>query len=99
MNYAEKLSPVQGIILIGVIGLVLFFIGFFVARWSAEKSYAAATPTKNEADHLRYQFLQIGDTVAAIDVYTGEAYAIDGKTRGWTMLAPALPAKENKNTK
>ena len=38
----------------------------------------------------RYEFLQVGDTVAAIDIYTGEAYAIDGNTRAWTILAPAL---------
>jgi hypothetical protein len=99
MNYAERLSPAQGIILVGIIGLVLFFIGFWVARWSAERTLAAETSTKVERDRSRYQFLQIGDTVAAIDVYTGEAFAIDGNTRAWTMLAPALPSKETKNTK
>lgn len=99
MNYTERLSPAQGMILIGIIGLVLFFIGFGVARWSANRSVAADTSAKVEPDRLRYQFMQLGDTVAAIDVYTGEAFAIDGNTRAWTMLAPALPSKEIRNTK
>jgi hypothetical protein len=99
MTYTERLSPAQGIIMIGVIGLVLFFVGFFVARWSADRSYAAETSTKVDRDRLRYQFMQVGDTVAAIDVYTGEAFAIDGNTRAWTILAPALPSKDTKNVK
>ena len=43
--------------------------------------------------------MQIGDTVAAIDIYTGEAYAIDGNTRAWTLLAPPLPSREPKEPK
>jgi hypothetical protein len=94
MNLISRFSPAQGIALIVVIAVVLFFGGFLIAR-----STAASMP-KTERESSRYQFLQVGDTVAAIDVYTGEAYAIDGNTRAWTLLAPALPARgENKPTK
>ncbi len=97
MNYTERFGPIQSIILIAVIGLVLFFVGFWVARSTAERSVAAESALKS--DRSRYEFLQVGDTVAAIDIYTGEAYAIDGNTRAWTILAPALPSKEVKNPK
>jgi hypothetical protein len=69
-----------------VAGLVFFSIGFFLARSTAARA--------TQVERTRWEFLPVGDTVAAIDVSTGEAYAIDGNTRAWTVLAPALPAKE-----
>lgn len=94
MNFLGRFSPAQGIVLMGIIAVVLFFGGFMIARSTA------ASVSQPERETLRYQFLQVGDTVAAIDVYTGEAYAIDGNTRAWTLLAPALPARsENKPAK
>jgi hypothetical protein len=86
MNYTSRFSPIQGIVLIAIIGLVLFFVGFWLAR-----STTANTVSRDRAER-RYEFLPVGDTVAAVDIYTGEAYAIDGNTRAWTVLAPALPA-------
>ena len=92
MNFG-RFSPAQGIVMIVVIGLVLFFGGFLIARSTA------ASLEKPKHENARYQFLQVGDTVAAIDTYTGETYAIDGNTRAWTLLAPALPARESRITK
>lgn len=97
MTVPERVGMTQSLIIVGVIGLVLFVVGFWLARATAEKAAAAENSTKVERS--RYQFLQVGDTVAAIDVVTGEAYAIDGNTRAWTVLAPALPAKEAKTAK
>lgn len=97
MTYTERLSPAQGILIVAGIGLVLFFVGFWIARITADKSVTTENSLKSA--RTRYEFLQVGDTVAAIDVYTGEAFAIDGNTRAWTILAPALPSKEAKNTK
>jgi uncharacterized protein YneF (UPF0154 family) len=97
MSIAERFTPIQAMILVAVIGLILFFIGFWLARTTAEKSLAAErTP---QLERSRYQYLQVGDTIAAIDVVTGEAFAIDGNTRAWTILAPALPSKETKPVK
>lgn len=86
MDYTNRLSRIQGIILIAVIGVGLFFIGFWLAR-----STSASTLSRDR-DKSRYEFIPVGDTVAAVDVVTGEAYAIDGNSRSWTVLAPALPA-------
>jgi Co/Zn/Cd efflux system component len=97
MSIAERLNPMQAMILVAIIGLVLFFIGFWLARSTAEKSLVAERTSQIERS--RYQYLQVGDTIAAIDVVTGEAFAIDGNTRAWTILAPALPAKETKPAK
>lgn len=94
MNFS-KLSRAQGIVMLSVIGLVLFFVGF----WLARSTSASSVSNDKDRDRLRYEFMQIGDTVAAIDVYTGEAFAIDGNTRSWTILAPALPSRETKATK
>jgi len=66
-----------------VAALVFFLIGYLLARSTAP-------------ERERWEFVPVGDTVAAIDVRTGEAYAIDGNTKAWTVLAPALPAKDNK---
>jgi hypothetical protein len=93
MDYIGRLTAAKGVIIIGVIGLVLFFAGFWLARSTA------ASPVNAGREGSRYQFMQIGDTVAAIDIYTGETYAIDGNTRAWALLAPALPSKEVKTTK
>jgi hypothetical protein len=87
MNLDRFRAP-QSILLIALISLALFIGGFWIARATA------ASSTKVDLDHSRYQFLQVGDTVAAIDVTTGEAYAIDGNTRAWTLLAPPLPSRE-----
>ena len=89
MNF-DRITKPQGIIVTAVLGLVLLVGGFWLAR------VTAASSTKPVAEHSRYQFLQVGDTVAAIDVTTGEAYAIDGQARAWTLLAPALPSREPK---
>jgi Co/Zn/Cd efflux system component len=97
MSIAERLNPMQAMILVAIIGLALFFIGFWLARSTAEKSLAAERTPQTERS--RYQYLQVGDTIAAIDVVTGEAFAIDGNTRAWTILAPALPSKETKPVK
>jgi hypothetical protein len=93
MNLTSRFSPAQAIALMIVVAVVLFFGGFLIARSTA------ASVQKPDREGLRYQFLQVGDTVAAIDVYTGEAYAIDGNTRAWTLLAPALPARDTKPAK
>lgn len=88
-------SRAQGLAIIAVIGLVLFFVGFWLARTTA-----AVTDSKDrDRQASRYEIMQIGDNVAAIDIYTGEAYAIDGNTRAWTMPVPALPARESRKTK
>lgn len=92
MNF-ERFSAPQNIILIAVIGLAIFLGGFLLARNSS------ASAARVDKDHARYQFLQVGDTVAAIDMNTGETYAIDGNTRSWTVLAPALPAKDTRVAK
>lgn len=97
MNLTDRVNSPQTIIIVAVVGLVLFFVGFWLARMTAERSLAAENLSKSE--RTRYEFLQVGDTVAAIDVLTGEAFAIDGNTRAWTILAPALPSKEVKNIK
>lgn len=91
----SRFSRAQGIAMIAAIGLVLFFVGF----WLARSTSASSVSGDRNRDRGRYEFMQIGDTVAAIDVYTGEAYAIDGNTRAWTILAPALPSKESKTAK
>mgnify|MGYP000128441405 FL=1 len=89
MIFPERFTSTRSLILIGVIGLVLFLAGFWLAR-------SPVTQAKSESQATRYQFMQIGDSVAAIDVYTGESYAIDGNARAWVLLAPALPTKEVK---
>jgi hypothetical protein len=94
MNFS-RFSRAQGIAMIAVIGLVLFFVGF----WLARSTSASAANEDRDHGRSRYEFMQIGDTVAAIDIYTGEAYAIDGNTRAWTLLAPPLPSRETKTTK
>ncbi len=93
MEVTNRFTPAKAILIAAVIGLVLFFVGFMLARATDSGSARA------EAVEKRYQFMQIGDTVAAIDMQTGETYAIDGNTRAWTMLAPALPSKEPKSTR
>src|SRR5437762_13135900 len=85
MNIPNRLIPAQGLITLLVAGLIFFLIGFWLARSTVAR---ATTP-----DHARWEFVSVGDTVAAIDVQTGEAFAIDGKTRAWTVLAPALPTR------
>lgn len=97
MSIAERFTPIQAMIAVALIGLALFFVGFWLARTTADKSLSAEKTTLSERS--RYQYLQIGDTIAAIDVVTGEAFAIDGNTRAWTILAPALPSKETKPVK
>jgi hypothetical protein len=99
MSYIERLSSAQGMILAIVLGFALFLVGFWLARMTGERSLAAENSAKVDGHQARYTFLQVGDTVAAIDVTTGEAFAIDGNTRAWTILAPALPAKEPKAAK
>lgn len=94
MNFS-RFSRTQGIAMIAAIGLVLFFVGFWLARSTA----ASSVSNDRDRERGRYEFMQIGDTVAAIDIHTGEAYAIDGNSRAWTLLAPALPSKETKATK
>jgi hypothetical protein len=94
MNFS-RFSRAQGIAMVAVIGLVLFFVGF----WLARSTSASSVSTDRDSVRGRYEFMQIGDTVAAIDIYTGEAYAIDGNTRAWTLLAPPLPSRETKTTK
>ncbi|HMV50917.1 MAG TPA: hypothetical protein PLD20_09235 [Blastocatellia bacterium] len=91
----SRFSRAQGLAMSAVIGLVLFFVGFWLARSTA------ASSVSKDRDRVasRYEFMQIGDTVAAIDIYTGEAYAIDGNTRAWTLLAPPLPSREPKEPK
>lgn len=88
MDYTGRLSRIQGIILIAVIGVGLFFVGFWLAR-----STSASTISRDRGNQ-RYEFIPVGDTVAAVDIYTGEAFAIDGNSRSWTVLAPALPASK-----
>jgi hypothetical protein len=88
MNF-DRFGAPQSILIIAVISLVLFFGGFWIARTTA------ASAARTEPERSRYQFLQVGDTVAAIDVATGEAYAIDGNTRAWTLLAPPLPSRNS----
>lgn len=92
-DYLARLRPAKGILIIAVIGLVLFLAGFWLARSTA------ARPSDADPERSRYEFMQIGDTVAAIDIYTGETYAIDGNTRAWMLLAPALPSREAKTGK
>lgn len=87
MDYSSKWDSVKSksIILVAVIGIALFLVGFWLAR-------STATAASQDYVARHYQFLQVGDTVAAIDTNTGEAYAIDGHNRSWTLLAPPLPA-------
>jgi hypothetical protein len=97
MNYISRMNPAQRLISFLALMLLIFFIGFWVAR-------STSASTNKEAQEVargnsRYQFMQIGDTVTAIDIHTGETYAIDGNTRSWILLAPALPAKPVQNTK
>ncbi len=92
MNFPEKFTSTRNLVLIGVAGLILFLAGFWLAR-------SPVSSAKTESPAMRYQFMQIGDSVAAIDVYTGESYAIDGNARAWVLLAPPLPTKEAKTTK
>ncbi|HWQ33543.1 MAG TPA: hypothetical protein VNQ79_11870 [Blastocatellia bacterium] len=92
MNLTNRLSPAQGLLMLLVAGVILFLIGFWLAR--------ATATSATTRDRGRWEFIPVGDTVAAIDVQTGEAFAIDGNTRAWTVLAPALPARtETKSTK
>ncbi|MBS1790340.1 MAG: hypothetical protein JST85_21625 [Acidobacteria bacterium] len=93
MNFPERWTSAKNLILIVVVGLVLFLAGFWLAR------SPSVSQAKTEPQTAQYQFMQIGDSVAAINVQTGEAYAIDGNARAWVMLAPALPSKENRSTK
>jgi len=90
MDNVRKLGAWKGIIVVAVIAVVLFFGGFFVARSTS------ASSVSDGRENARYEFMQIGDTVAAIDTRTGETYAIDGTTRAWTLLAPALPNRTQK---
>jgi hypothetical protein len=85
MEYARRLGPTQGLVVLLVAGLVFFLIGFFLALSTVSGSTAT--------ERTRWEFVPVGDTVAAIDVQTGETYAIDGNSRAWTVLAPALPAR------
>ncbi|HZS09552.1 MAG TPA: hypothetical protein VFD58_32285 [Blastocatellia bacterium] len=85
MHIPERFGPAQGVVILLVAGLVFFLIGFWLAR--------STVATATTRDQTRWQFVSVGDTVAAIDVQTGEAYAIDGNTRAWTVLAPALPSR------
>jgi len=91
MNFLDRLGPAKGILIVLVAGLVFFLVGFMLARSTAAGAAAH--------ERARWEFVPVGDTVAAIDTQTGETYAIDGNTRAWTVLAPALPGKDAKNTK
>lgn len=93
MNFPERWTSAKSLILIAVVGVVLFLAGFWLAR------SPSVSQAKSEQETHRYQFMQIGDSVAAIDTTTGETYAIDGNARAWVLLAPALPSKESKNIK
>ncbi|MFN7949825.1 MAG: hypothetical protein U0Z53_31015 [Blastocatellia bacterium] len=79
------MAPYQGLLLLILAGLIFFLIGFWLAR--------SGTAPATAQDRPRWEFIPVGDTVAAIDTQTGEAFAIDGNTRAWTVLAPALPAR------
>ena len=92
MTFPERWTSTKNLILIGVVALALFFAGFWLAR-------SPVSLAKTESQAVRYQFMQIGDSVAAIDIYTGESYAIDGNSRSWVLLAPPLPSKESKTTR